>query len=106
MKDEKILQEEILSDDELEVVAGGTRIETYADGNELYKRGLLSENDALSSTPVRELLHKMGYKYVDHGGTAVFGAKNNEYFNKQGVSVTREDFWKNFDAENGTKIIR
>ena len=106
MADKKILNEEILSDDELEVVAGGTRIETYADGNELYKRGLLSENDALSSTPVRELLHKMGYKYVDHGGTAVFGAKNNEYFNKQGVSVTREEFWKNFDAENGTKIIK
>ena len=106
MTDEKILSEEILSDDELDNVAGGTRMETYADGNELYKRGLLSESDALSSTPVRELLHKMGYNYKDHGGAALFGAKSNEYFNKQGVSVSREEFWKNFDAENGTKIIR
>ena len=102
----KIFDEEILDDDELDNVAGGTRMETYSDGNELYKRGLLSEDDALSSSPVREAIHKLGYKYVDHGGMAVFGAKNNEYFNKQGESITREEFWKNFDAENGTKIIR
>ena len=106
MADTKILSEEILSDDELENVAGGTRMETYADGKELYKRGLLSEDDSMSSTPVREAIHKLGYNYKDHGGMAVFGAKNNEYFNKQGVSISREEFWKNFDKENGTKIIR
>ena len=106
MKDEKILKEEILSDDELENVAGGTRDQTYADGNELYKRGLLSAEDAFSSTPVRETLHKLGYKYVDHGGLKMFGGKGNEYFNKQGESISREEFWKNFDKENGTKIIR
>ena len=106
MKNEKILDEEILSDDELEGVAGGTRAETFADGNELYKRGLLSFSESLSSTPVREILHKMGYNYKDYGGLKDFGGKDNEYFNKQGVSVTREEFWKNFDAENGTKIIR
>lgn len=106
MKDEKILQEEMMSDEELEKVAGGTRDQTYADGKELYKRGLLSSEDALSSTPVREAIHKLGYKYVDHGGVKIFGGKDNEYFNKAGESVSREDFWKNFDAENGTKIIR
>ena len=104
--EEKILNDEVMSDDELDGVAGGTRLETYKDGEELRKRGLLSQDDALSSTPVRELLHKMGYKYVDHGGMAVFGAKNNEYFNKKGESVSRDEFWKNFDAENGTKIIK
>ena len=101
-----MIDDEILSDDELEGVAGGNRLETFADGNELYKRGLLSQDDALSSSPVREMLHKMGYKYVDHGGMALFGAKNNEYFNKKGESISRDEFWKNFDAENGTKIIR
>ena len=106
MKNEKFLQDEMLSDDQLEGVAGGTRIETYQDGNELYKRGLLSADDALSSSPVRELLHKMGYKYVDHGGVKMFGGKDNEYFNKAGESVSREEFWRNFDKENGTKIIR
>ena len=97
----------VLNDDELEGVAGGTRFETYADGNELYKRGLLSEDDALHSSSVRDLLHKMGYSgYKDHGGLAIFGSKGNVYTDKNGNSVSREDFWKNFDAENGTKIIR
>ena len=103
MKDEKILNDEILSDDELEGVAGGTRLETFADGNELYKRGLLSQDDALSSTPVRELLHKMGYSgYKDKGGLI----NDNIYTDKKGNQISRDDFWKNFDAENGTKIIR
>ena len=106
MADEKILKDEILKDEELDNVAGGTRVETYGDGNELYKRGIISAEDALSSSKVREALHGLGYKYQDHGGMALFGAKENEYFNKNGESVKRDEFWKNFDSENGTKIIR
>ena len=103
MANKKILDEEMLSDDELENVAGGNRLETFADGNELYKRGLLSEDDALSSKPVRELLHKMGYAgYKDNGGLF----NGNIYTDKKGNTISRDDFWKNFDAENGTKIIR
>ena len=102
MADEKILKDEILSDDELDNVAGGNRLETFADGNELYKRGLLSADDALSSAPVRNMLHKMGYTgYEDKGGLI----NANVYKDKQGNLVTRDEFWKNFDAENGTKII-
>ena len=98
-----ILKDEILNDDELERVAGGTRLETFADGNELYKRGLISADDALSSAPVRDMLHKMGYAgYEDKGGIM----NGNIYTDKQGNTLTREQFWKNFDAENGTKIIR
>ena len=106
MADEKILKDEVLSDEELDGVAGGTRAETYADGDELVKRGIISEEDALSSSKVRDAIHNLGYKYKDHGGMALFGAKNNEYFNKDGVGISRDQFWKNFDAENGTKIIR
>ena len=90
---------EVLSDEELDGVAGGNRLETYADGDELVKRGLLSAEDAKSSTKVRETIHNLGYKYKDHGGLAIFGAKDNEYFNKDGESVTREDFWKNFNPK-------
>jgi len=103
MADEKIFKDEVLSDDELDNIAGGNRLETFADGNELYKRGLLSADDALHSTPVRELLHKMGYAgYEDKGG--IINA--NTYKDKNGTVITRDEFWKNFDAENGTKIIR
>lgn len=99
----EILKDEILSDEELDNVAGGTRIETFQDGNELYKRGLLSAEDALSSAPVRNLLHKMGYEgYKDNGGII----NGNIYTDKSGNTISREQFWKNFDAENGTKIIR
>ena len=99
----EILKDEILSDDELDGVAGGTRIETFQDGDELYKRGLLSAEDALSSAPVRNMLHKMGYAgYEDKGGII----NGNIYTDKSGNTITREQFWKNFDAENGTKIIR
>ena len=101
MAEEKI--NELMSDDELDNVAGGNRLETFADGNELYKRGLLSADDALKSAPVREMLHKMGYAgYEDKGG--IINA--NVYKDKNGTLITREQFWKNFDAENGTKIIR
>ena len=99
MAEEKILKDEVLSDEELDGVAGGTRLETYGDGDELVKRGLLSVEDATSATKVREKIHELGYKYKDHGGLSIFGAKDNEYFNKNGESVSREDFWKNFSAK-------
>ena len=41
MTEEKILEEEILSDDELEDVAGGTRAEIQADANRLRGLGYL-----------------------------------------------------------------
>ncbi|MBR6712503.1 MAG: hypothetical protein IKI76_05840 [Selenomonadaceae bacterium] len=66
MADEKILKDEILKDDDLDRVTGGTRIETFQDGDELYKRGLLSAEDALSSAPVRDVLHKIAV-YKDNG---------------------------------------
>ena len=103
MADEKIFKSAELSDDELDNVAGGTRFETYADGDELYKRGLISEEDALNCSPVREVIHKMGYAgYQDNGGIM----NGNIYTDKSGNVITREQFWKRFDAENGTKIIR
>ncbi len=63
----------------------------------------MTEDQALKSLPVREILHKMGYAgYKDNGG--IINA--NVYTDKSGNVITRDQFWKNFDAENGTKIIR
>ena len=92
-----------MSEDELDGVAGGTRLETYGDGDELYKRGLLTMEQAMSSAPVRNKLHELGYAgYKDNGGIV----NGNIYTDKQGNTISRADFWKNFDAENGTHIIR
>ena len=99
----EILKDEILKDEELDGVTGGTRLETFADGDELYKRGLLTEEQALQSAPVRDKLHQMGYAgYKDNGGII----NGNIYTDKNGNTISRAQFWKNFDAENGTKIIR
>ena len=103
MAEEKILDSEKLEDEQLDNVAGGTRVETFYDGEELFKRGLLSEDDALTSAAVRDLLHQMGYSgYKDKGGLI----NANVYTDKKGNVITRDQFWKNFDAENGTKIIK
>jgi hypothetical protein len=45
----------------------------------------------------------MGYGgYVDNGGIA----KGNIYTDKDGNTISRQQFWANFDKENNTKIIR
>ena len=85
--------------EELDGVAGGTIVETVADSVELYKRGLLnSEYDSCAA--VRNKLHEMGY--VDNGGMA----NGNIYTDKDGNTISRKQFWANFDKENNTKIIR
>ena len=101
MAEDKKFAEEMLSEEELDNVAGGNRLETFADGEELRKRGLLSADDALSAAPVRDKLHELGYAgYKDNGGLI----NANIYKDKAGNTVTREEFWKNFDADN--KLIR
>ncbi|MBO5649908.1 MAG: hypothetical protein J5908_00215 [Selenomonas sp.] len=88
--------------EELDGVAGGTIVETVADSVELYKRGLLnSEYDSCAT--VRNKLHDLGYGgYVDNGGMA----NGNIYTDKDGNTISRKQFWANFDKENNTKIIR
>lgn len=88
--------------EELDGVAGGTILETILDSNELYKRGLLNEVYE-GCAAVRDKLHGMGYGgFVDNGGLV----KANIYTDKNGNTITREQFWANFDKENGTKVIR
>jgi hypothetical protein len=86
---------------ELEKVAGGTIYESVSDGTELYRRGLL-DKDINNTKTIRDKMHSLGYT----GYIAMDGFKNNIYKDKQGNIVTRQQFWKNFDAENGTQIIR
>ena len=92
---------EKLSDDELEKVAGGTYYETQLDGIELCKRGLLDVSKVHPEF-VNDVLHKMGY--TGYKGRIGY-YQDNDYTDKKGNSISREQFWKNFDAENGTHII-
>ena len=92
---------EQLSDEELEKIAGGTRIETFGDGFLLCDRGLIDRKDVTNIKKVSDYMHSLGYKYEVSPDP-----ENNKYFNKKGESVTRDEFWDNFDAENGTKFIK
>ena len=113
MAKEDKFSDEMLTDDELDNVAGGTKLETLSDGARLYSRGLISAEDAFSISAVNEFMHKIGYAgyQVNRGKDTLINGKiyinnGNIYTDKSGNVITREQFWKRFDAENGTKIIR
>lgn len=97
MADKDKYADELLSDDELDNVAGGTRRELRYDSAELQRRGLLP-NGCYTNQAI-DVLHKMGYT----GYQANF--RENVYTDKSGNVISREQFWANFDAENGTQII-
>ena len=95
MTDKMKLASRALDDEQLENVAGGNRLETFVDGDILSKLGLISQDDASSCSPVRNKIQALGYKYEDHGGLTP-----NQYYDKNGKNVSREDFWKGFAADH------
>ncbi len=98
VEENKLANLEAMSDEELDQVAGGTRRETREDGFELFKRGLI--HNGHTPDDVNNVMHQMGY--FGYNGNR---RGDNVYTNKFGNTITREEFWKNFDAENGTKIL-
>ncbi len=96
------LEKNKVSMEEMDDVSGGTRAETYDDSYQLYRRGLLDKKTE-DCAVVREALFKLGYtNYKDKGGFI----KSNIYADKLGNKISRDQFWANFDKENGTRIIR
>lgn len=95
--------EEMLTDEELDNVVGGNWFENYFDAVELYNRGLIENLTRVTTRPANlmDILHKMGYTGYKCDYNEV-----NIYVNKSGEKTTQYDFWKNFDAENNTTIIR
>ena len=91
MADEKF-KNEILRDEQLDNVAGGTYGETFADMDYLsrYCGVAFSGNDSKKREQLRDLLWKNGIKIKDHGG-----GDANEYFllnpdGSKGQPVSRE----------------
>ena len=90
-------ESEILNETELEMVAGGNHKEMKYDGAEFLRRGYLGTVDATNPQEVRNTMYRLGYT----GYMGSTGAHDNIYCNKKGEKVSRYEFWKNFDAENG-----
>ena len=108
----EILKDEILSDEELDNVAGGTFAESYGDAQNFEKLGVKIFKNELAGVPLldhegfanlRSAFDKYGVTIKDDGsiwGDLTGKSKANQYF-INGNKVSREDAWKYINAQFG-----
>ena len=108
----EILKDEILSDEELDGVAGGTFAESYNDAQSFEKLGVKIFENKLAGIPLldhegfvnlRAAFDKYGVTIKDDGsiwGDLTGKSKANQYF-IGGNEVSREDAWKHINAQFG-----
>ena len=89
MTDEKILKDEILKDEQLDNVAGGSAWETDNDLQRFQKLGVISYNTKTPAQDLYEAFKSLGM------GVNKNDVRNNEYFNLNIDKKfrTREDAW-------------
>ena len=100
MADKDKYADEVMIDDELDNVTGGTIAETAADSFALYRRGL-TDKAYVGSERTSRVINFKGNEYKPHGGLF----KPNEYYDKAGNPTSRENFWKEFDMQNQTEAV-
>ena len=100
MADKDKIADEVMKDDELDNVTGGTIAETAADSFALYRRGL-TDKAYVGSERTSRVINFKGNEYKPHGGLF----KPNEYYDKAGNPTSRENFWKEFDMQNQTEAV-
>ncbi|MBR5913574.1 MAG: hypothetical protein IKZ58_04370 [Selenomonadaceae bacterium] len=114
MKDEKILQDEVMSDEELDNVAGGSWIQFTADMLDAKKRGFAGFENLDLTNPNSDIIKMIGddklrHQYVDKVGAlfASYGITM-EYHGKmlesniytyKGQEITREQAWNIIDGK-------
>ena len=108
----EILKDEILKDEELDNVAGGTFAESYSDAQQFEKLGVKIFKNDLVGVPLldpegfvnlRAAFEKYGVTIRDDGsiwGDLTGKSKANQYF-IGGKEVSREDAWKHINAPFG-----
>ena len=106
----EILKDEILKDEELDNVSGGTFAESYSDALEFEKLGVKIFNNDMLGVPLldhegfvnlRAAFNKYGVTIKDDGsifGDLIKTSKANEYY-VDGKQVSREDAWKYINAQ-------
>lgn len=100
MADKDKFAEEVMRDDEIDNVTGGTIAETAADSFALYRRGL-TDKAYVGSERTSRVINFKGNEYKPHGGLF----KPNEYYDKAGNPTSHENFWKEFDMQNQTEAV-
>ncbi|MBQ4495443.1 MAG: hypothetical protein II968_06710 [Selenomonadaceae bacterium] len=105
-----ILKDEILKDEELDQVAGGTFAESYSDAQAFEKLGVKIFKNDLVGVPLldpegfvnlRAAFEKYGVTIKDDGsiwGDLTGKSKANQYY-IDGKEVSREDAWKHINAQ-------
>ena len=108
----EILKDEILKDEELDNVAGGTFAESYSDANNFEKLGVKIFEKDIAGVPIldhegfenlRAAFDKYGVKIKDDGsiwGDLTGKSKPNQYF-IGGKEVTQAEAWKHINAQFG-----
>ena len=108
----EILKDEILSDNELDNVAGGTFAESYSDANAFEKLGVKIFETKLAGVPIldhegfvnlRNAFEKYGVTIKDDGslGGDIMGtSKPNQYFIGDKL-VSRDEAWKHINSQFG-----
>ena len=106
----EILKDEILSDEELDNVAGGTFAESYSDAQSFEKLGVKIFKNDIAGVPLldhegfvnlRNAFNKYGVTIKDDGsifGDMVGTSKANEYY-INGKKVNRDEAWKHINAQ-------
>ena len=78
----KILENEVLNDEQLENVAGGTYIDSQNVAGFLYQAGYdnaLGDNGLVNFDGMRSALNGLGITANGHGGATALGGKRNTY---------------------------
>ena len=113
MKD-KILESEILSDEELDNVAGGSWLEFTADMLDAKKRGIAGFENLDMTNPNSDIIKMIGddnlrHQYVDkvsavfasHGIEMTYNGKflESNIYKFNGKEISREEAWKIVDGK-------
>jgi len=96
----EILKDEILSDAELDNVAGGTAAESDKDLQFLKDIGALGQGATRQYEDITRAFAQHGISMVVHFDDT----NHNEYFNANGKQITREQALKTVLKKSGTKV--
>lgn len=99
MEEEKKFADEIISDEELDGVAGGSSWEIQQDANRLRSLGRLPNYRAVSPNEVNDALWQLGQDIgLKIGCDLKEGSKDNSYYIDH-QKVSRNELWRRIDQK-------
>ena len=92
---------EMLSDEELEKVAGGTTEEIFEDVNRFKKLNISIFGEELAGTPSHDIFYaSLIMEFRKHGVKYVHSYLNKNQYFINGKQVTQDEAWKHIEAQH------